>query len=308
MFGGNPKELATAIGVPLFYGMVEAIILACFCIACWKMGWTKAPADENLCVVLYNSYEVEEQDWHVHGQAIEIVLGSNDEKHMSQSPHDLIFAQLEDGSGAYVVDTETLDKIQGDHNDDATHHDWTDRSGEDGSPPPSTWYMRKYRRVPVPAPNSPGRSHTSGSTSSSSSTSIPVARAVVVVHDEDDDEDVLGVNEEQQDAATMILAMEERQVRSGGVARALATLRARATGYAQAPTRGSVASLPTTTTTNPPVEEEYGIDVENDDHVLPVGPIDDDDHEVSSIRKNSSDYRAVSRREAPRERPEMNSI
>jgi predicted Na+-dependent transporter len=56
------EALADAIGVPLYYGMVEACLLAIFCLICWKLGWTKAPRDENLCVVLYHSYEVDDSE------------------------------------------------------------------------------------------------------------------------------------------------------------------------------------------------------------------------------------------------------
>jgi predicted Na+-dependent transporter len=56
------EALADAIGVPLYYGMVEACLLAIFCLICWKLGWTKAPRDENLCVILYHSYEVDESE------------------------------------------------------------------------------------------------------------------------------------------------------------------------------------------------------------------------------------------------------
>ena len=54
-------DLATAIGVPLYYGIVEAVLLAFFCMVCWKMGWTKAPPEENCCKVIYNSYEGHEE-------------------------------------------------------------------------------------------------------------------------------------------------------------------------------------------------------------------------------------------------------
>lgn len=55
-------DLATAIGVPLFYGIVEAVLLGLFCIICWKLGWTKAPPDDNCCKVILNSYEGEENE------------------------------------------------------------------------------------------------------------------------------------------------------------------------------------------------------------------------------------------------------
>ncbi|KAL7580799.1 hypothetical protein ACA910_001077 [Epithemia clementina (nom. ined.)] len=55
-------ELATAIGVPLYYGIVEAVLLAAFCIVCWKMGWTKAPPEDNCCKVIFNSYEIHDDE------------------------------------------------------------------------------------------------------------------------------------------------------------------------------------------------------------------------------------------------------
>jgi hypothetical protein len=52
------EELAEAMGVPLFYGTCEAVILAIYCLIAWKFGWTKAPKDAPLCHVLGMSYEV----------------------------------------------------------------------------------------------------------------------------------------------------------------------------------------------------------------------------------------------------------
>eukprot|EP00977_Amphora_coffeiformis_P000537 scaffold132_cov170-Amphora_coffeaeformis.AAC.16 len=56
------ESLAKAIGVPLYYGIVEATLLAIYCMICWKLGWTKAPPNENICVVLYHSYEVDDEE------------------------------------------------------------------------------------------------------------------------------------------------------------------------------------------------------------------------------------------------------
>lgn len=98
MFSGSSDDLATAIGV-----LVEAVMLAVFCLVCWKIGWTKAPPDENLCAVIYNSYEVEEQDVEEQEVCIEVVLGSGDDK---QAPIDLIFEQTD--GGVFVVDNESL--------------------------------------------------------------------------------------------------------------------------------------------------------------------------------------------------------
>ena len=57
----DKNERAEAVAVPLFYGLVEAVVIGCYCIMAWKWGWTKAPPDENLCVVLAHTYEVEDE-------------------------------------------------------------------------------------------------------------------------------------------------------------------------------------------------------------------------------------------------------
>jgi predicted Na+-dependent transporter len=99
------EDLATAIGVPLYYGIVEAVMLACFCLICWKVGWTKAPANDNLCKVISNSYEVEETPEAEPEVSIEVILGDADE----EVPNDLVFEQTEDG--AYIIDAASLHKI-----------------------------------------------------------------------------------------------------------------------------------------------------------------------------------------------------
>mmetsp|Transcript_23081 Transcript_23081/g.35370 ORF Transcript_23081/g.35370 Transcript_23081/m.35370 type:complete len:412 (+) Transcript_23081:170-1405(+) len=108
MFSGD--ELAEAIGVPLFYGIVEAAVLGCYCLGAWKNGWTKAPADENLCVVILSSYEVEEA-YRSEPAAFEVVMGS--EKAISDkeaangnnAPRDLIFQY--DRQEGYTIDHAT---------------------------------------------------------------------------------------------------------------------------------------------------------------------------------------------------------
>lgn len=100
----SEEDLATAIGVPLYYGIVEALMLAVFCLICWKLGWTKAPADEKLCVVISNSYEVEPTREAEQQVSVEVVLGEDEEV-----SNDLVFAQTDDG--AYIVDEKTLHKI-----------------------------------------------------------------------------------------------------------------------------------------------------------------------------------------------------
>lgn len=56
IFDGD--ELAQAIGVPVYYGFVEAIVVSMYCVWAWKNGWTKAPTDITLWKALTTSYEV----------------------------------------------------------------------------------------------------------------------------------------------------------------------------------------------------------------------------------------------------------
>jgi len=56
MFDG--EELAEAMGVPFYYGVVEAVVLSLYCIVAWKAGWTKAPKDVPLWTAIYTSYEI----------------------------------------------------------------------------------------------------------------------------------------------------------------------------------------------------------------------------------------------------------
>ena len=41
----NGKDLNEAMGVPFFYGLVEAVFVGLYCFAGWKAGWTKAPSN-----------------------------------------------------------------------------------------------------------------------------------------------------------------------------------------------------------------------------------------------------------------------
>jgi predicted Na+-dependent transporter len=58
----DPTTRAEAVSVPLFYGFVEAVIIGIYCLWAWKVGWTKAPANEKLCVVITKTYEVDAEE------------------------------------------------------------------------------------------------------------------------------------------------------------------------------------------------------------------------------------------------------
>lgn len=71
MFNGN--NLAEAMGVPLYYGLLEAVILGAYCIWAWKANWTKAPNNAPFHHIISMSYEVlvaEKQEL----QAIEVSI------------------------------------------------------------------------------------------------------------------------------------------------------------------------------------------------------------------------------------------
>lgn len=69
---------AQAVAVPLFYGMVEAVAIGLYCLWAWKSGWTKAPCNERLCVVVAKSYEVEEDDTVGGEEDSTVVMGERD--------------------------------------------------------------------------------------------------------------------------------------------------------------------------------------------------------------------------------------
>jgi predicted Na+-dependent transporter len=99
MFTG--EQLAKAVGVPLYYGIVEAVTLAIFCMTCWKIGWTKAPPQENVCVMIATSYEVE-QARQESPNAIEVV---HSDIQKEEGIDDLVFSQTVEG---YQVDENSL--------------------------------------------------------------------------------------------------------------------------------------------------------------------------------------------------------
>jgi len=56
MFKGD--ELSTAMAVPLYYGLVEAVLLGIYCTIAWKANWTKAPKNVSFWTMITTSYEV----------------------------------------------------------------------------------------------------------------------------------------------------------------------------------------------------------------------------------------------------------
>lgn len=152
MFSGDDEDLATAIGVPLYYGIVEAVMLGVYCTVCWKRGWTKAAANENFFAMLWNSYEVEEQEAQQPDYAIEVVLGDRNDK---DATLDLVLEQSEDGAvyvgannGSTSTKKQTSQKPRStggeltdgsetnydEINQNAAHRRWRSRQGSASSP------------------------------------------------------------------------------------------------------------------------------------------------------------------------------
>ena len=70
-------ELNEAMGVPFYFGMVEAFLVGVYCVICWKAGYTKAPSDAPLWRVILTSYEVLEAERMDNTNEIEISLSTD---------------------------------------------------------------------------------------------------------------------------------------------------------------------------------------------------------------------------------------
>lgn len=72
MFQGMVQQRTQAIAVPLIYGLLEATCIPIYCIAAWRLGWTKAPPGEALWTVIANSYEsCQDETNHPHAGMLE---------------------------------------------------------------------------------------------------------------------------------------------------------------------------------------------------------------------------------------------
>jgi predicted Na+-dependent transporter len=56
MFYG--EDLARAVAVPFYCGLLQAAMTFCYCIVAWKLGWTKAPAEVSFWTMISTSYEI----------------------------------------------------------------------------------------------------------------------------------------------------------------------------------------------------------------------------------------------------------
>ena len=75
MFEGD--EAASALAVPLFYGIVTVSLLGPYCVLCWKAGWTKAPRNISFWTMISTSYEVLLIEHGKDLEAVEVSLPKN---------------------------------------------------------------------------------------------------------------------------------------------------------------------------------------------------------------------------------------
>jgi len=53
----STADIGEASGVPLFYGIIEILVIPLFALTAWRVGWTYASPTENICVVLVGNYQ-----------------------------------------------------------------------------------------------------------------------------------------------------------------------------------------------------------------------------------------------------------
>eukprot|EP00970_Alexandrium_tamarense_P011770 scaffold2569_cov197-Alexandrium_tamarense.AAC.31 len=57
--GGDAKVMREAMRVILVYGVLEAVSIGLYLLVFWRLGWTKAPQNENCFTMIAKSYEEE---------------------------------------------------------------------------------------------------------------------------------------------------------------------------------------------------------------------------------------------------------
>ena len=51
------ERFSRAVGVPLYYGFIEAVLIGIFLLIAWKAGLTHAPPDARFCEVVCQSWQ-----------------------------------------------------------------------------------------------------------------------------------------------------------------------------------------------------------------------------------------------------------
>ena len=74
IFSGEDQR--NALGVPFFYTGMQTLIVGLFCLLSWKIGWTKAPANENVFKMIYGNYQDTHENEH-EGETINTIINEN---------------------------------------------------------------------------------------------------------------------------------------------------------------------------------------------------------------------------------------
>lgn len=84
LFSGDDQQ--RALGVPFWYTGMQTCFVGVYCLVSWKIGWSKAPPNENIFKVLLQSYELTEEN----GVEENRILGENNNStEYTASGHDL---------------------------------------------------------------------------------------------------------------------------------------------------------------------------------------------------------------------------
>ena len=93
-------KLSDVLAICMYYGIVQFMVVIIFCIVAWKQGWTKAPKDDNLWLVLVAPYQMLE-------------LEKFEKRHSSDADNDA--RVISDGNGLNVVDEFVVNALADDN-------------------------------------------------------------------------------------------------------------------------------------------------------------------------------------------------
>lgn len=97
------ENLARAVAVPFYYGIIQGLLTFIYSIGAWKMGWTKAPANVSFWVMICTSYEILclELDEEVSGKDADdfVYIEGNTEKHPADTDSKFKIYEYESGEG-----------------------------------------------------------------------------------------------------------------------------------------------------------------------------------------------------------------
>mmetsp|Transcript_27934 Transcript_27934/g.42787 ORF Transcript_27934/g.42787 Transcript_27934/m.42787 type:complete len:417 (+) Transcript_27934:174-1424(+) len=119
MFSG--EDLKEAALLPLWYGIVESVVISVYMIWAWKTGWTKAPANEKFLVILSTCYEFRSLEGDTDSDSdrdMDSKESEDDEDYIDQlglcSDHS---NDNDDERDVQIIETEITPEVNGDTND-----------------------------------------------------------------------------------------------------------------------------------------------------------------------------------------------